>query len=108
MRPRRACTALCIFFISIFGAVSSAWAWDETQSFVPWQIDVTDGSNYGFRVWGVSCGGVAAFGYLLSTDSNYSTYVAVILMAKAQGNTVTFYTNLDANGYCHIGYIGQL
>jgi hypothetical protein len=93
----------------MLGAIPGAWAWDGNQSFVPWQIDVTDGANYGFRVWGVSCtGGMAAFGYLNSTDSNYSTYVSVILMAKAQGSTVTFYTNLDANGFCHIGYIGQL
>jgi hypothetical protein len=58
-------------------------------------------------VWGPSCGGVENFAYLLDTDSNYHAYVAVILMAKAQGLTVTFYTNKDASGYCHLGYISQ-
>jgi hypothetical protein len=91
---------------SILG-LNVAQAWDGIQTTVPGDIDVTDGGNYGFRVWGPTCGGVSSFAYLLATDSNYSTYVAVILMAKSQGITVTFYTTKDSNGYCHIGYISQ-
>lgn len=82
-------------------------AWDGTQTIVPQQIDVTDGGNLGFRVWGPSCGGAANFAYLNFTDSNYSTYIAVILMAKSQGLQVTFYTTKDSSGFCHIGYINQ-
>jgi hypothetical protein len=47
-----------------------AWAWDGPQTMVPDAIDVTDGSNYGFRVCGPMCGGVADFDCLLSTDCN--------------------------------------
>lgn len=86
-------------------AATPAWAWDGTQSLVPGTIDVTAGSNMGFRVWGPTCNGSANFAYLLDTDSNYNTYVAAILMAKAQGLSVTFYTTKDASGYCHLGYL---
>ena|SRR5579884_2624779 len=90
--------------LAVVAPVASAW--DGTQTIVPSLIDVTDGGNYGFRVWGPTCGGVANFAYLNSADSNYSTYIAAILMAKAQGLQVTFYMTKDSNGFCHIGYIG--
>jgi len=86
-------------------ATAPALAWDGTQTVVPGTIDVTDGSNMGFRVWGPTCNGASNFAYLLSTDSNYNAYVATILMAKSQGLSVTFYTTKDANNYCHLGYI---
>jgi hypothetical protein len=82
-------------------------AWDGTSTLVPETIDVTDGANYGFRVWGPTCGGVANFAYLLPTDSNYNAYVALILMGKATGSQTTFFTTKDANGYCHLGYVSQ-
>jgi hypothetical protein len=98
-----------LFFFVIVLALRTqlAWSWDGAKTMVPGTIEVTDGGNYGFRIWGPSCGGVANFAYLQSTDSNYGTYVAVILMAKAQGLQLTFYTNKDSNGYCHIGYVSQ-
>jgi len=86
-------------------AAAPAGAWDGFQTIVPGMVDVTAGNNMGFRVWGPTCNGSANFAYLLDTDSNYSTYVAAILMAKAQGLSVTFYTTKDASGFCHIGYL---
>jgi hypothetical protein len=88
----------------------AALAWDGAVSGIPTVIDVTDGNNYGFRVYVGSqamCGNANNWGYLNSTDSNYSAYVAAILMAKAQGSTLVVYSNRDANGYCHIGYMTQ-
>jgi hypothetical protein len=99
--------ALALLLLCLGGPIEPALAWDGTQTMIPGQIDVTDGSNLGFRVWGPSCSGAQNFAYLLNTDSNYDTYVAVILMAKAEGITVTFYTTLDASGFCHLGYLSQ-
>lgn len=96
-----------LLLLCLGAAVRPALAWDGVQTMVPGTIDVTAGSNYGFRVWGPSCNGAANFAYLLDTDDNYNTYVAVLLMAKAQGLSVTFFTTLDSNGYCHLGYISQ-
>jgi hypothetical protein len=96
------------------GAVTPALAWDGVQTMIPGSIDVTASDNLGFMVWGPSCNGVQNFAYLVgpdskvaAADSNYQAYVAVILLAKAQGLTVTFYTTKDSNGYCHLGYITQ-
>ena len=105
MSKKKMLATICVATPLAFGS-QVASAWDGTQTIVPEYIDVTDGGNYGFRVWGLSCGGTTNYAYLNSTDSNYSTYVATILMSRAQGLSVTFYTTKDTNGFCHIGYIG--
>lgn len=85
-----------------------ALAWDGVAQGTVYAVEVTGGANYGFRVFvsGVTnmCGNGSSWAYLNEADSNYKTYVAVIMMAKAQGSPVTLYTNVE-NGYCHIGYI---
>ena len=45
--------------------------------------------------------------YLNSDDSNYSTYVATILMAKAQGTPLTFFAVRESDGYCHLGHLAM-
>jgi hypothetical protein len=102
-----------LLLLCLGGAVTPALAWDGVQTMIPGLIDVTASDNFGFRVWGPTCNGVQNFAYLVgpgssaTADSNYQAYVAVILLAKAQGLTVTFYTTKDSNGYCHLGYITQ-
>jgi|SRR5688572_16108205 hypothetical protein len=85
-----------------------AVAWDGVSQGTVYALEVTGGANYGFRVFvsGVTnmCGNGSNWAYLNEADSNYKTYVAVIMMAKAQGSPVTIYTNV-VNGYCHIGYV---
>jgi hypothetical protein len=85
-----------------------ALAWDGVVSGTIFAIDVTQGNNFGLPVHvnGVTtaCSGGASWSYLNETDSNYKTYVAALMMAKAQGSAVTIYSNLE-NGYCRIGYI---
>lgn len=72
------------------------------------QFDVTGAANYSFRVYinGTTnmCGSGSNWAYLNEADGNYKTYVAAIMMAKAQGNTVTIYT-YRVNDYCQIGYV---
>jgi hypothetical protein len=91
------------------GAVSSAWAWDGVVSGATvTAIDVTDGTNLGFRIYlpATACGNAYNWAYLNTADSNYAVYVSVLLLAKTMGSTVTVYSNRDASGYCHIGYLG--
>jgi hypothetical protein len=93
------------------GASLPALAWDGYPDGVPATIEVAQGAaNYSFRVHFAPavpmCGNGNTWAYLNTTDGNYSTFVAAILMAKAQGTRVTVYSNVDASGYCHIGHIG--
>jgi hypothetical protein len=83
-------------------------AWDGAFTGTIYAMDVTSGHSYGVRVFlsGVPnmCGTGSNWAYLNDTDSNYNTYVAALMMAKAQGSPVTIYTTRE-NNYCHIGYI---
>lgn len=83
-------------------------AWDGAVSGPIAAIDIAHGQNYGFRV-GLAggptmCTGGATWAYLNESDSNYRTFVAALLLAKAQQSRVLIYSNLE-NGQCHIGYI---
>jgi hypothetical protein len=85
-----------------------AIAWDGVVSGTIQAVEVTGGNNFGFRVFvsGVTnmCGTGSNWAYLNETDSNYRTYVAAILAAKAQASPVSIYTTL-VNGYCQIGHV---
>ena len=89
-----------------FPGPTAAWDGSVTGKIV--QVDVTDAGSLGFRVYvgsvGAHCAGGPGWAYLNEGDSNYKTYVAVLMMAKAQNSSVTIYSN-NAGGYCHIGYI---
>lgn len=97
----------------LFGALllcaTTALAWDGVQTGYPGALQVTQAGNYGFRVTlktpDVMCGNANTWAYLEPTDSNYATFVAVILSAQARGARVTFYSNRDSSGYCRIGHI---
>jgi len=102
--------AYLIFGLSLLSF--SSLAWDGRVSGKVGNIDVTSGSNYGFRVTLVNgpalCGNDNKWAYLNDSDSNYQTYVSVLLAAKMADKNVTVYTNRETssgNGYCHIGYI---
>ncbi len=98
---------LAIYIISFSG-----YAWDGVKTGKVGSVDVTGGTNYGFRVVleGAPklCGNGHGWAYINEPDSNYQTYVSVLLAAKMAGSTVTIYANQErnsGNGYCHIGYI---
>lgn len=109
---------------------ATSYAWDGVTTGAVAAIHVTDGTNFGFRVQlagtpppqmctvpSNSSKDNASEAFLNEKDSNYKTYVAMLMMAKATGATVTIfttsetYTGTDANGnaalftMCHIGYI---
>src|SRR3954470_15322096 len=95
--------------VSLMLIVSTpVFAWDGFASGTVTTIQITNGNNFGFRINlnGVAamCTGGPSWGYLNEADSNYKTYVAVLMMAKSQGSAVSVYSNLE-NGYCHIGHI---
>lgn len=98
-------SAICIV---LFSQVTS-YAWDGIVSGKISNIAVTSGANYGFRVTltgsPVVCNG-NTWGYLLNSDSNYTTYVAALLSANVGNLSVTLYTDKDlSSGYCHITYL---
>jgi hypothetical protein len=104
IRKALAVAGACFIFVN-------AHAWDGSTAGVPGGLEVTGAGNFGFRVSLASpvpmCGpSTPGWAYVEPTDSNYSTYVAVILMAKSHGTSVTVYTIRDANGYCRIGHLG--
>ncbi len=97
-----------IILVSAFASLPAA-AWDGAPSGMITAFDVTGGQNYGFRVYlaGVSdyCGATPYnWPYLNEADSNYKTYVAALMMAKATGSPVTLYLTREGGG-CKIGYI---
>lgn len=101
---------ICLAFLAL--SSHNVVAWDGMTNGHIRTIDVTGGNNYGFRVslegGPPLCGNSHTWAYINETDSNYQTYVAVLLAAKAAKQSVTLYTNRQNNasdGFCHIGYI---
>jgi hypothetical protein len=103
------CCAALVAAFAIVPKLASAWDGSVTGSIAA--IDITAGSNYGFRVYlngiGNMCTGGPNWAFLNSLDSNYNAYVAALMMAKAQSTRVNIYSTLEG-GYCHIGYISVL
>lgn len=95
-------TVICTFSAQSF-------AWDGQVTGVIQNIDVTAGENFGFRIALKDapklCGNNNTWAFLFESDSNYKTFVSVLLAAKLAERSVVIYTNQDASGYCHIGYI---
>lgn len=100
---------LLIFFFITFPCLANAW--DGAVNGKVIAVDVTGGSNYGFRIHlkGAPrlCGNDHTWAFINENDSNYNTYVSALLAAKAAQFNVTVYTNRvgGENGYCKIGYI---
>ena len=92
----------------LLSLATPAVAWDGAVEGVVSTMSVTGGSNYGLRIYlsGIPalCNGGPSWAFLNDTDSNYKTYAAALMLAKAQGNRVMVYSNLEGS-YCHIGYI---
>jgi len=90
-----------------------SFAFDGDQSGVPAQIDAYNNNVVGFRVYlpisvGMCSGSSDNWAYLIggtNADANYSTFVATILTAKAQGSVLRLLTRADGAGHCQIQYI---
>jgi hypothetical protein len=102
-----------IFLVLVFSLFStSGYAWDGYVTGKITTVDVAGGANYAFRVTlegaPTLCNSNHTWAYINTSNSNYQTYVAVLLAAKMSGSTVTIYSNQEqssGNGYCRIGYI---
>jgi len=94
--------------VLILVSLSTAHAWDGSETGYISRIDITGGTNFGFRVWlegnAALCTGGDAWAYLNDIDSNYKVYVSALLAAKVQRSQVRLFTTLE-NARCHIGYI---
>ena len=92
---------------------SAAYSWDGNIRGKIDRIDVAEKNNYDFRVTLkggdgnvlYSCADNVGWSYTNEGQSNYSTYVAVLLAAKMADKEVTILTTKDAQGYCRIGYV---
>lgn len=74
------------------------------------QIEVNGtGSNGSFRVYTATvnnmCDSNVTEAIINTTDPNYSTIVATLLMAKALGATVVFSSTQQPDGTCHLYYV---
>lgn len=97
-----------IFILSLTLLTTSAQATDTASGTIS-RIDVTDGTNLGFRVmltgYPVLCSAGGNVAYLNETDSNYKVYVSTLLTAKTTGSNVVLYTENGSYGLCHIVYL---
>ena len=97
---------------AMFLSSTASANWDGVTNGKINGIDVTTGQNYGFRVSLVGapklCGSNHGWAYLNQNDSNYQTYVAVLLAAKMADKAVTIFANREStsgSNYCKIGYV---
>jgi hypothetical protein len=93
---------------AIFLYCNLANSWDGAIYGTISRIDIAPGENYGIRIYLKDfpklCGNQADWAYLNESDSNYKTFVSVLLAAHMAQKNVTLYSN-QQNGFCHIGYV---
>lgn len=104
-----------VLLVIAMACFESQAAWDGSVTGAIDRIEVTNGGNYGFRVLLKDkpelCGNEHTWAYINENDSNYETYVSVLLSAKVSGTKVQLLTRketISGNEYCHIGYIRML
>lgn len=97
-----------ILTLALFSYCNLASSWDGAIYGTISRIDITSGENYGIRIYLKDlpklCGNQVDWAYLNESDSNYKTFVSVLLAAHMAQKNITLYTN-QKNGYCHIGYV---
>lgn len=88
-----------------------AFAWDGVISGTVdnYQVVIGQAGNFDFRVTltgsPVLCTGGTNWAYALEGEANYKALVAAVMVAKAQGTSLTLYTTRDAYNSCHIGHV---
>jgi hypothetical protein len=101
-----------LFTFSLVLPFNVSASWDGVASGIIDTIQVTSGQNYGFRVSlkgnAKLCGNDHSWAYLNESDSNYKSYISVLLAAKMADKTVSLYANQEKSSgknYCHIGHL---
>ena len=86
-----------------FGAL-----YDQKTGYIS-QLDVSTANNLAFRVYlkevPFECGSGSSFAYINESDSNYQTFVSVLLAARMSKSKVRIYTREGANQNCLIHYV---
>ena len=110
-KPQPLCIKTMKYLLLVLTTLLSlnSFSWDGVDKDRIGSIQVTAAENAGFRV-GFESGKVFCdthtWAYLNKSDSNYETYVSVLLAAKMSGQEVTVYTMKNGNhGFCNIGHI---
>ena len=84
-------------------------AWDGSVTGTIGVTEVAGETNYAFRVWlnesTPLCGTEHRWAFINKADSNYETFVAMLIAAKFAKSSVTLYTNKTDKGYCRIGHL---
>lgn len=81
--------------------------WDGVNSGRISGIDVTEGQNYGFRVYldgTPMCGTSEAWAYMNADWNNYEAAAALLTSAYLSGRSVIVYTTRNGSA-CEIGYV---
>ena len=105
MLLRRALLALplyCAFMLS-----SPANAWDGIKAGKVSGLDVTDGQNFGFRIYmdgTPMCGTTEAWAYANRNWDNYDALVSLLTSAYLTGKQVVVHTTKNGP-YCEIHYV---
>lgn len=100
--------AFLFVYLSFLMMAPSSYAWDGTVTGYINTIDVADAENQGFRITftqGEKFCGTTTWAFINKSDSNYETYVSVLLAAKISGKLLTVYTTMQSSGFCKIGYV---
>lgn len=94
--------------LGLLSLAPNSYAWDGTVTGYINTIDVTDAENQGFRITftqGEKFCGTSTWAFINKSDSNYETYVSVLLAAKLSSKLLTIYTTKQSSGFCKIGYM---
>jgi hypothetical protein len=110
MKTARTLVLIPIFLSLIISRL--AYAWDGVATGVISRIDtVNETNNFELRVFlgsTVMCNNTTpsmnTWGNLNSSDPNYKTAVANLMLAFSTGKTVTIFTTNEGGG-CHIHYV---
>lgn len=82
-------------YLAIAALPHAAYAWDGAKSGKITGLDVTDGQNYGFRVYldgSPMCGTSEGWAYMNRDWDNYDAMAALLTSAYLGGKDVTIYT----------------
>jgi hypothetical protein len=104
---------LSLLLLCCVGAISAGAAYAGVVAGQVGRIDtVGSGSgapnNFDFRIFFVGspviCNG-QPWAYVNSTEVNYNTIVANVLLAKSLGVSVSLTVTQDGSGFCHLDYL---
>jgi hypothetical protein len=98
---------LTISVLALLFCASPASAWDGIKVGKISGIDVTDGQNFGFRIYmdgTPMCGTTEAWAFQNKDFNNYDAMVSLLTSAYFNGKQVIAYTT-KVGTYCRLDYV---